>query len=214
VRLLGTHLVREQVAPHLEDLTAALYISCPGGVGGKGRERVSGRELDELVTQGARWALGRGLARKEDVIHTEEQGCMEGADPSRVSARAKKRGPSQVGSLGAGNHFLEIDVVTEVYDAGVAEVFGLRFDQVVVQVHCGSRGFGHQVCTDYVKNLQSAVAKYGIRPPNRQLVWAPVDSPEGRAYYGAMACAVNYAFVNRQVLAMGVRFVSPKHPKH
>jgi tRNA-splicing ligase RtcB len=205
VRLLGTRLVQEQVAPHLEDLTAALYASCPGGVGGKGRVRVSRRALEELITQGSRWALGRGLARKKDVTHTEEGGCMEGADPSKVSARAKKRGPSQVGSLGAGNHFLEIDVVTEVYDPDVAQVFGLWSDQVVVQIHCGSRGFGHQVCTDYVKNLQSAVARYGIRPPNRQLVWAPVDSPEGRAYYGAMACAVNYAFVNRQVLAMGVR---------
>jgi tRNA-splicing ligase RtcB len=130
---------------------------------------------------------------------------MEGADPSKVSARARKRGLSQVGSLGAGNHFIEIDTVAEVYDPDVAEAFGLWSDQVVVQIHCGSRGFGHQVCTDYVKSLQSAVAKYGIRPPNRQLVWAPVDSPEGRAYYAAMACAVNYAFVNRQVLAMGVR---------
>jgi tRNA-splicing ligase RtcB len=205
VRLLGTHLVREQVKPRLKHLTAALYTSCPGGVGGKGRVRVSERELDELVIQGSRWALGRGLAQKEDVTHTEEGGCMEGADPSKVSARAKKRGLSQVGSLGAGNHFLEIDVVTEVYDPDVARRFGLWSDQVVVQIHCGSRGFGHQVCTDYVKSLQSAVAKYGVQPPNRQLVWAPVDSPEGQAYYGAMACAVNYAFVNRQVLAMGVR---------
>jgi tRNA-splicing ligase RtcB len=110
-----------------------------------------------------------------------------------------------VGSLGAGNHFLEIDVVREIYDPAVAEVFGMREQQVVVQIHCGSRGFGHQVCTDYVKQLQSAVTKYGIELPSRQLVCAPVDSPEGRAYYGAMVCAMNYAFVNRQVLAAGVR---------
>lgn len=205
VRLLGTHLEQQQVAPYLEELTTALYRTCPSGVGGKGRERVSERELDELLTQGARWALKRGLARQEDLAHTEEGGCLSGADPGQVSARAKERGRPQVGSLGAGNHFLEIDVVEEVYDLSVADVFGLWEGQVVVQIHCGSRGFGHQVCDDYVKGLQSAVKKYNIQLPDRELVCAPIDSPEGRAYYGAMACAVNYAFVNRQVLAMGVR---------
>jgi tRNA-splicing ligase RtcB len=205
VRLLGTYLEQEEVAPHVRDLIATLYQSCPSGVGGKGRVRVSQRELNELVTQGAKWALKRGLARQEDLDHTEEQGCLAGADPSALSARAKERGRPQVGSLGGGNHFLEIDVVEEVYDPEVAEPFGLWESQVVVQIHCGSRGFGHQVCDDYVKGLQPAVKKYGLRLPARQLVCAPIDSPEGRAYYGAMACAVNYAFVNRQVLAMGVR---------
>jgi len=122
-----------------------------------------------------------------------------------VSARAKERGRPQVGSLGAGNHFLEIDVVEEVYDQEVAHAFGLWEGQVVVQIHCGSRGFGHQVCDDNVRGLQPTVRKYNIQLPDRELVCAPIDSPEGRAYYGAMACAVNYAFVNRQVLAMGVR---------
>jgi len=205
VRLLGTHLEQGDVAPYLEDLTTALYRACPSGVGGKGRVRVSGRELDELVTQGAKWALKRGLALPEDLAHTEEGGCLPGADPRQVSARAKERGRPQVGSLGAGNHFLEIEVVEEIYDPEVAEVFGLWEGQVVVQIHCGSRGFGHQVCDDYVKRLQSVVHKYNIQLPDRELVCAPIDSPEGRAYYGAMACAVNYAFVNRQVLAMGVR---------
>jgi tRNA-splicing ligase RtcB len=205
VRLLGTHLEEGEVAPHLQDLTAALYRACPSGVGGKGRIRVSERELDALVTKGAKWALKRGVARQEDVAHTEEQGCLEGADPGQVSERAKERGRPQVGSLGAGNHFLEIDCVDEIYDADVADVFGLWEGQIAVQIHCGSRGFGHQVCDDYVKSLQSAVHKYSIRLPDRELVCAPLDSPEGRAYYGAMACAVNYAFVNRQVLAMGVR---------
>jgi tRNA-splicing ligase RtcB len=205
VRLLGTYLEREEVAPYLQDLTATLYHTCPSGVGGKGRERVSERELDELVTQGARWALKRGLARQEDVAHTEEGGCLPGADPSQLSARAKERGRPQVGSLGAGNHFLEIDVVEDIYDPEVADVFGLFEGQIAVQIHCGSRGFGHQVCDDYVKSLQSAVRKYNITLPDRELVCAPLDSPEGRAYYGAMACAVNYAFVNRQVLAAGVR---------
>jgi tRNA-splicing ligase RtcB len=139
------------------------------------------------------------------VEHTEERGSLPGADPSKVSNRAKERGLTQVGSLGSGNHFLEIDVVQEVYDPETAETFGLREGQIVVQIHCGSRGFGHQVCDDYVKSLQSAVKKYGITLPSRQLVCAPITSPEGKAYYGAMACAVNYAFVNRQVLAMGVR---------
>jgi len=205
VRLLGTHLEQEEVAPYVRDLVTALYRACPSGVGGKGRVRVSERELNELVTRGAKWALKRGLARQEDVAHTEERGCLAGADPGMLSARSKERGRPQVGSLGAGNHFLEIDVVEEVYDPKVAEVFGLWEGQVVVQIHCGSRGFGHQVCDDYVRSLQSAVQKYKIRLPDRELVCAPIDSPEGRAYYGAMACAVNYAFVNRQVLAMGVR---------
>lgn len=205
VRLLGTHLEREEVAPYLRDLTDALYRACPSGVGGKGRVRVSERELNELLTQGARWALKRGLARQEDVTRTEEGGCLDGADPAQVSDRAKERGCPQVGSLGAGNHFVEIDVVDALYDQDAADAFGLWEGQVVVQIHCGSRGFGHQVCDNYVKGLQSAVRKYGIKLPDRELVCAPIDSPEGRAYYGAMACAVNYAFVNRQVLAMGVR---------
>jgi tRNA-splicing ligase RtcB len=205
VRLLGTHLEKDEVAPYLEALTSALYQSCPSGVGDNGRVRVSEQELDQLTIQGAKWALKRGLALEEDVLHTEEQGCLPGADPGKVSARAKERGRPQVGSLGAGNHFLEIDVVTDIYDEEVAKVFGLWEGQVVVQIHCGSRGYGHQVCDDYVKSLQAAVQKYGIHLPDRELVCAPIESSEGRAYYAAMACAVNYAFVNRQVLAMGVR---------
>ena len=205
VRLLASHLEQEEIAPHLEDLTTALYRACPSGVGGKGRVRVSEEELNRLVVEGARWALKRGLAREEDLAHTEEGGALPGADPSKVSARAKQRGRPQVGSLGAGNHFLEIDVVEEIYDPEVARVFGLWENQIVVQIHCGSRGFGHQVCDDYVKGLQAAVRKYGLSLPDRELVCAPIDSPEGKAYYGAMACAVNYAFVNRQILAMGVR---------
>jgi tRNA-splicing ligase RtcB len=205
VRLLASHLEQEEVAPYLADLSAVLYQTCPSGVGGKGRVRVSSGELDRLMEQGADWALQKGLARRGDIAHTEEQGRMSGADASKVSSRAKQRGMPQVGSLGAGNHFLEIDVVTEIYDRDVADAFGLWENQVTAQIHCGSRGLGHQVCTDYVKALQPAVSKYHIHLPNRQLVCAPIDSPEGRDYYAAMACAVNYAFVNRQALAMGVR---------
>ncbi len=205
VRLLGTDLEHEALAPHLEELTSALYRSCPSGVGGKGRVQVSEDELTDLVQRGAQWALERGLARQEDVVHTEEQGRLKGADPSKLSDRAIERGRSQVGSLGGGNHFLEVDAVDEIYDAQVAEAFGLWEGQTAVQIHCGSRGFGHQVCSDYVKRLQTAVEKYEFELPDRQLVCAPIDSPEGQAYYGAMACAVNYAFVNRQVLVKGVR---------
>jgi len=205
VRLLGTYLEQEEVSPRLQELTAVLYQTCPSGVGGSGRVRAAGKDLDQLVTQGAQWALKRGLARAEDLARTEEGGCMPGAEPGAVSARAKERGRTQVGSLGAGNHFLEIDVVETIYRPDAAEAFGLRQNQVVVQIHCGSRGYGHQICDDYVKSLQGAVHKYGLKLPDRELVCAPLDSPEGRAYYGAMACAVNYAFVNRQVLAMGVR---------
>jgi len=205
VRLLASGVDAEEVEPFREDLMSALYQSCPSGLGGDGRVRVSRKELDNLLSNGASWALKQGLARQEDVEHTEEQGSLPGADPSQVSERAKERGLSQVGSLGSGNHFLELDVIQEVYNPDLAEALDLREGQVVVQIHCGSRGFGHQVCDDYVKSLQSAVKKYDIHLPNRQLVCAPIDSPEGQSYYGAMACAVNYAFVNRQVLAMGVR---------
>jgi tRNA-splicing ligase RtcB len=205
VRLLASHVDAEEIEPFREDLMSALYQSCPSGLGGDGRVRVNRSELDNLLSNGASWALKQGLARKEDVEHTEEHGSLPGADPGQVSQRAKERGLSQVGSLGSGNHFLELDVIQEIYDPDVAAALGLRKGQIVVQIHCGSRGFGHQVCDDYVKNLQSAVKKYDISLPNRQLVCAPIDSPEGRSYYGAMACAVNYAFVNRQVLAMGVR---------
>ena len=205
VRLLVSRLVQDEVLPHVQDLTSALYRACPSGVGGDGRVPVSKRELEDLLTEGSGWALGRGLARRDDVARTEERGRLSGADPRHVSARAIERGRSQVGSLGSGNHFLEIDVVDTVYDEDVAETFGLWVGQVAVQIHCGSRGFGHQVCDDYVRSLQSAVQKYGLELPDRELVCAPIDSPEGRAYYGAMACAANYAFANRQVLVAGVR---------
>ncbi len=205
VRLLGTHLDQDEVAPYLEELTTTLYHNCPSGVGTKGHLRLSQAELDELVVEGSRWALKKGYARPQDVARTEESGQLAGADPSQVSQRAKQRGRPQVGTLGAGNHFIEIDVVDEVYDAEAADVMGLRQGGIAVQIHCGSRGYGHQVCDDYVRRLQGAVHKYGIRLPDRQLVCAPLDSPEGRAYLAAMACAANYAFVNRQVLLHYVR---------
>ncbi len=205
VRLLGTNLEQEEIEPHLDDLVDSLYYNCPSGVGQKGHLRLSQRELEELAVDGARWALRKGYARREDIERTEEQGQLSGADPSQVSDRAKQRGMPQVGTLGAGNHFIEVDVIDRVYDADAAQAMGLREGGISVQIHCGSRGFGHQICDDYVKRLQPALNKYGIQLPDRQLVCAPMDSPEGQAYFGAMACGANYAFANRQVLTHYVR---------
>jgi tRNA-splicing ligase RtcB len=205
VRLLGTNIEREEITRHLEHLMSVLYHNCPSGVGKKGHLRLSEKELNDLVVNGSRWALKKGYARKQDVERTEEGGQLAGADPSQVSPRARQRGRPQVGTLGAGNHFIEVDVIEEIYDPEAADVMGLRQGNIAVQIHCGSRGFGHQVCDEYVKKLQPAVQKYGLKLPDRQLVCAPFDSPEGRAYFGAMACATNYAFANRQVLVHYVR---------
>jgi tRNA-splicing ligase RtcB len=205
VRLLATHLTREQVAPHVGELATALYQNCPSGVGEKGSIRVTDAEFDELCVKGARWALGRGFARPEDLARTEESGCLAGADPDKVSKRARERGRPQVGTLGAGNHFIEVDQVTQIYDEQAARAMGLFQDQVAVQIHCGSRGFGHQICTDYVDEFQAAIRKYDIKLPDRELVCAPFDSPEGQSYLAAMACAANYAFANRQALVAHIR---------
>jgi tRNA-splicing ligase RtcB len=205
VRLMATNIWQEELEPHLEDLGTLIYHNCPSGVGKKGHLRLSENELEELVTDGSRWALRKGYARKQDVQRTEEQGQLAGADPNQLSKRAKQRGLPQVGTLGSGNHFIEVDVIDEVYDEKAAQAMGLRRGAIAIQIHSGSRGFGHQVCSDYVKRLQPAVKNYGIDLPDRQLVCAPFDSPEGQAYFGAMACAANYAFVNRQVLAHYVR---------
>ena len=205
VRLLGTSLDRAEIEPHLEDLTNAIFYNCPSGVGKKGHLRLSEKEVDELAVNGARWALKKGYARQQDIARTEENGQLAGADPRQVSQRARRRGMPQVGTLGAGNHFIEVDVIDEIYDEAAAGAMGLRLGGIAVQIHCGSRGYGHQVCDDYVKSLQPAVRKYGIQLPDRQLVCAPFESPEGQAYFGAMACAANYAFANRQVLTHYIR---------
>jgi len=205
VRLLGTHIDREELGDALADLATAIYKNCPSGVGKGGSVPLSVAELEELMVEGARWALRRGFAREEDLARTEEGGRMEGADPSKVSRKAKQRGKDQVGTLGAGNHFIELDEVVEVYDEEAADAMGLFPGQVVVQIHCGSRGFGHQICTDYVRVFQGSLQKYGIKLPDRELVYAPFNSPEGQDYLAAMKCAANYAFANRQVLTFHVR---------
>jgi len=205
VRLLASRIEIDAVADHLSDLSIALDHHCPSGVGTKGHLRVSTAELEQVCRMGSRWALKKGFATEADLRRTEEEGRLEGADPSKVSKRAKERGRAQIGSLGAGNHFIEVDVVDQIYDDKSAQAMGLEEGYLVVQIHCGSRGFGHQICSDYVKELQRAVIRYKINLPDRELVCAPLDSTEGRSYLAAMRCAANYAFNNRQVLAFCAR---------
>ncbi len=205
VRLLASDLTEEDVRPHLEELASTLFHYVPSGVGVKGFVRLSNNELDRVMVEGAKWALEKGYARPEDLRHTEEGGSMKGADPSKVSKKARERGREQIGTLGAGNHFCEVDVVDEVFDEEVAQAFGLWPGQVVVQIHCGSRGFGHQICTDYVQLFQRVLHKYGISLPDRELVCAPFDTPEGQSYFAAMVAAANFAWTNRQLLTHQVR---------
>jgi len=201
VRLLGSQIEYEEAQPYLEDLASALDNSCPSGVGTKGHLRLSEKELEQVCREGAQWALKQGYATENDVRRTEESGSIAGADPNKVSKRAKDRGRPQIGTLGAGNHFIEVDRVDQIFDRQAAQAMGLQEDRLVLLIHSGSRGFGHQVCTDYVKDFQSAVHRYGIQLPDRELVCAPLDTPEGQDYLAAMRCAANYAFANRQILA-------------
>jgi len=206
VRLLRTNLTEEEVRPKIEQLVAALFINVPSGLGSEGKIRVSEKELEKVLTKGSRWALEKGYGEAEDITATEESGCLKGADPDKVSSKAKKRGIPQLGTLGSGNHFLEVEVVDEIYDWDAATVMGINdVGQVLLLIHTGSRGFGHEVCTDYVRLLGEAVKRYGISLPDRQLACAPVQSPEGQNYLAAMSCAANYAWTNRQCIAHWVR---------
>ncbi len=207
VRLLASDLTADEVAARLPTLVDRLFKQVPCGVGASGGGKLSDADLTDILTQGARWAVAQGLGTDADLAHIEENGCMQNADPDQVSAHARERGAKQLGTLGSGNHFLEIDRVTEVYDAAAAEALGLSVGQVTVTVHCGSRGFGHQVCDDYLHRMDQAAKRYKIALPDRQLACAPLGSPEGRAYLGAMRCAINYAFANRQAIAHRVREV-------
>lgn len=205
VRLLASPLDAEEVEPYLDALASALYANCPSGVGEGGRYRLSDAELNDVLRRGAVWCKDNDLAAAEDLLHTEAGGRLPGADPDMVSARARERGRDQLGTLGAGNHFLEVDRVAAIYDEEAAEAFGLRVGQVTVLIHCGSRGLGHQICTEYVRDFQKVLARYKIQLPDRELVCAPQNSPEGTAYLAAMQAAANFAFANRQVLAMLAR---------
>jgi tRNA-splicing ligase RtcB len=205
VRLLTSRLDQAEVAPHLDNLASAINANCPSGVGRSGHVKVNSRELDRLVEEGGRWALKNGYATEDDLLRTEENGRLEGADASKVSERAKERGRDQIGTMGAGNHFIEVDVVDEIFDEEAANRMGLAAGRVVVQIHSGSRGFGHQVCTDYVRRFQQVIHRYGIVLPDRELVCAPLSSPEGQDYLAAMKAAANFAFVNRQTMAHYIR---------
>jgi len=206
VRMLASNLTVEEIEPYLRDLTVVMYQNCPSGLGkGAAAGRISKGEMNRVLERGAEWALKNGYAEPEDLERTENGGNLEGARADAVPTRAKERGLAQLGSLGSGNHFLEIDVVDMIYDAEVADVFGLKHGNVVIQIHCGSRGLGHEVCSQYLRRLQSAARHYDFSVPDRELVAAPVDSPEGRDYMAAMFAAANFAFANRQVLAHYVR---------
>ncbi len=200
VRLLTTGLSREEIAPHVERLMTALFQDVPAGVGKGHTAALSARQLDQVLEKGAAWAVAKGYGTREDLAHTEEAGSMAGGEPDAVSSRAKSRAKDQLGSLGSGNHFLEIDVVDRVYDPAVAARYGLVEGHVVLWIHSGSRALGHQVCTDHVRELQGAMQRYGLQLPDRELACAPMDSPEGRRYFAAMVCAANFAWANRQMM--------------
>jgi tRNA-splicing ligase RtcB len=201
VRLMTSHMDEGEVRKTIDPLVDRLFSDVPSGVGSSGAiGKLSRKELEHVAVEGAAWAVKRGFGTEEDLEHTEEGGRLDGADPGALSARAIERGLDQVGTLGSGNHFLEIGVVDEIYEPTAAEAFHLRTGEVTVMVHSGSRGFGYQVCDDSLEIMQRAVANYHLELPDRQLACAPVDSPEGRRYMAAMACAANYAWANRQVM--------------
>jgi tRNA-splicing ligase RtcB len=205
VRLLGTHLTEEQVRPYLDDLATAIHNNCPSGLGKGGEVKLKPGELERVLEEGSRWAKRRGFASDADLERTEEGGFLEGADAAAVSARARERGRDQVGTLGAGNHFIEVDLVSQVEDETAARRYGISVGQIAVQIHCGSRGLGHQVCSDYVNRFQRTVQQYGIQLPDRELVCAPLSSNDGQAYLAAMNAAANYGYANRQVLVHHIR---------
>jgi len=200
VRLLASSLEAQTVAPSVEAVVHELSRGIPAGAGRDSRFGMDDEELDRVFTEGCGFLRERGMATDHDVEHTESGGCLPGADPGAVSRRARDRGRSQLGTMGSGNHFVELEVVEEVFDQEAAAALGLEKGRVALLIHTGSRGFGHQVCTDYVKRMDRAMEKHGIELPDRQLACAPFDSEAGRAYFGAMVSAANYAWCNRQII--------------
>ena len=206
VRLLRTNLTVEQVRPKMGDLLESIFHNVPSGVGRSGKVRLAFSQLDEVLVKGAGWAVENGYGKKEDLEHLEERGCMKEANPEKVSTKAKQRGAPQIGSLGAGNHFLEIQRVDKIYLPEVARVFGIEKEgQVAVMIHTGSRGFGHQVCTDYLRILEQTFRDELKRLPDRQLVYAPAGTKECEDYFEAMCCAANFGFCNRHMIMHWVR---------
>ena len=205
-RVLRTSLREDEVRPHLKELVNQIFRDVPAGIGGSGLVKVSMKEIDEVMVQGVGWALEQGYAWPEDVDAVEGGGALKGANTDKVSKRAKQRGAPQLGTLGSGNHFLEIQVIDEVYDGEKAETMGIEGPgQVMVFIHCGSRGLGHQTCQDYLEVMEEAASKYKIQLPDKQLACAPIGSKEGQDYLGAMTAAANFAFCNRQMIAHWTR---------
>lgn len=205
VRIIKTNLTLNEVRHRMKELIELLFHEIPSGVGSKSKLRASDKELTDAFLYGAKWGVENGYGVKEDIEHCEENGHMKSADPSKVSEKARSRGKPQFGTLGSGNHFLEVQYVDEIYDEEVAKVFGLHNGQVTIMIHCGSRGAGHQICTDHLRILEQATRKYGILLPDRQLACAPAESAEGQNYFKAMAAAANYAWANRQIITHWVR---------
>ena len=198
VRLVRTSLSESEVRPRLRDLIQQIFRDVPCGTGGSGRVKIGARDLDRVLSEGARWMVANGYGEARDAEFAEAGGALPGADPSAVSERARERGLPQLGTLGSGNHFLEVQFVEEIHEPAAASAYGLREQQVVVLIHSGSRGLGHQVCTDYVSLMNRNMARYNIQLPDRQLACGPIASEEGRQYLAAMAAAANFAWANRQ----------------
>ncbi|HEY3296805.1 MAG TPA: RtcB family protein [bacterium] len=207
VSLTRTAFTLAEVKPRLSKLIDRMFEHIPTGVGSHGALKVTKPEFEHVLTSGARWAVERGMASEEDRLHMEEEGCLDGADPHQVSERARERGFDQLGTLGAGNHFVEVQVVKKVFDEKTAAAFGLFEGQICIMVHSGSRGFGYQICTDYLPVMNKAADKYGIALVDRQLACAPLTSEEGKNYLAAMKCAANFAWVNRLTMHHHARHV-------
>jgi tRNA-splicing ligase RtcB len=205
VRLLRSNLTKYDISPRLKELVNQLYRDVPSGVGSTGRIKLSKEDERNILKKGSRWAVENGYGLSDDLIYTESNGCLDGADIAEISKKALERGREQVGTLGSGNHFLEVQYVEEVYDQQAASAYGLFPEQIVVMIHSGSRGFGHQVCTDFLVVMSKAVKKYGINLPDRELACAPIFSPEAQSYLSAMKAAANYAWANRQCMSHWVR---------
>jgi tRNA-splicing ligase RtcB len=206
VRLLRTNLEKGDVVPKLRQLVETLFRNVPSGLGSTGHVKLTPAQLDLVLENGASWAVENGFGWKEDLERLEEGGCMAGADAKKVSAEAKHRGFPQLGSLGSGNHFLEVQAVDKIYEPEIAHKFGIDHEgQVTVMIHTGSRGLGHQICSDYLRLMERTFHQYKITLPDRELVNVPFTSPEGQAYFSAMACAANYAWANRQMIVHWVR---------
>jgi tRNA-splicing ligase RtcB len=206
VNCIRTNLTADEVRKKMRELIDKLFKNVPCGVGAKGRLKLNPDQLDEVLVKGVNWAVANGYGTKDDIKATEDNGCMEGADASKVSSLAKQRGKDQLGTLGAGNHFLEIQRVSDIIDKKFSESIGIKNkDQAIIMLHCGSRGLGHQVATDYLKSQEEAVKKYKIWLPDRQLACAPANSQEGKDFFAAMKAATNYSFTNRLVMTQWIR---------